>query len=692
MVALAAMCSLNVCGQLSGYYQEDFEGTFPPAGWQVQNVLDSTYSWMQSTVAHHSGTHSAFIHYSSSDTIQGEDWLILPQFTVAANDSFSFWLAPNFVPYPPDSTVILVSTSDSDILSFTTVLATLSQGDNYPDAPNVFKHYVYSLSGFAGQNIYVGIRNRNLDGDGVFVDLVTIGNPLLNLDAVAISIDMLDYVSTASSLTPKATVKNNSLAEQSFSVTMTITGGYSSTQDVTNLASGALQQVDFDTCLPVAGDDTVSVQAQLLGDEDSTNDTISKVITAFDPISGFYQEDFEGTFPPVAWQVKDVLDKPNTWTQDAGDPYSGTNSAFLLYSYPGVQGEDWLILPQFTVAATDSFSFWLAVPNTNDPPDSTYILISTTDIYLPGFTHVLGVLSEGDNYPATVSTYQYYSFSLADYAGQNIYVAFKNRNIWGDGVYIDLVTIGTPPSLDAMADSIDVPAIVSTTYPILPKAMVKNNSLTEESFSVVMNITGGYSSVKDVTNLSPGATQQIEFDSWQPSDTGAITVSIQTQLAGDIYPENDTLSKVVTSFNPLSGFYQEDFEGSFPPPAWQIRDVLNQPITWLQVPGFSYSGDNSVFLLWSPPGVQGEDWLILPQFTVAATDSFSFWMALGFTGYTPDSTSILISTTDSYFPSFTDTLAILTEGDSYPEVAGTYEYYTYSLAAYAVSSITVMEY
>src|SRR5438552_564540 len=81
-VTFAMACPLNVWSQLSGFYQEDFEGTFPPAGWQVQNVLDSAYTWAQTTAAHHSGTHSAYIHYSSSNTFKGEDCLILPQFSV----------------------------------------------------------------------------------------------------------------------------------------------------------------------------------------------------------------------------------------------------------------------------------------------------------------------------------------------------------------------------------------------------------------------------------------------------------------------------------------------------------------------------------------------------------------------------------------------------------------------------------
>src|SRR6185503_11554855 len=134
------------------------------------------------------------------------------------------------------------------------------------------------------------------------------------------------------------------------------------------------------------------------------------------------------------------------------------------------------------------------------------------------------------------------------YAGQNIYVAFKNRNFYGDGIIVDLVTIGTQAEFDVAATSIDLPEVVSTVTPIIPKATVKNNSLTSLSFPVTLSITGGYSSTKNVNNLAGGTSLQIDFDSWLPSDTGDFTAFIQTQLATDGYPGNDTLSKAIRAY------------------------------------------------------------------------------------------------------------------------------------------------
>lgn len=160
--------------QLSGFYQEDFEGSFPPEDWQVKNILDPSYHWQQSPYEVYSGSHSVYI---GSAIGQGEDWLILPQFSVAATDSFSFWLTAESLGFT-DSTIILVSTTDDDLSSFTSVIATLSDGVNYHPVANLYQYHAYSLSPFAGQDVFVAFKNRNYEGDGVYIDLVSIGSQL----------------------------------------------------------------------------------------------------------------------------------------------------------------------------------------------------------------------------------------------------------------------------------------------------------------------------------------------------------------------------------------------------------------------------------------------------------------------------------------------------------------------------------
>ena len=81
------------------------------------------------------------------------------------------------------------------------------------------------------------------------------------------------------SQTPKATIKNNGGDASNFNVTMTITGGYSSTKNVTLLKTDSVQQITFDPWTATLGADTIKVYTQLTGDLITNNDTLTKLVT-----------------------------------------------------------------------------------------------------------------------------------------------------------------------------------------------------------------------------------------------------------------------------------------------------------------------------------------------------------------------------------------------------------------------------
>jgi hypothetical protein len=303
-------------------------------------------------------------------------------------------------------------------------------------------------------------------------------------------------------------------------------------------------------------------------------------------LSGYYFEGFESSFPPVGWQVIDVMDNTNTWTESANADwpaaYEGLSSAYIPYTMIGVQGEDWLIAPKFSVAAGDSFSFQLKLEYFGYPPDTTFILVSTTDSLLTSFNDTIAFYAEGLNYPQDSSFWHYKTFSLVDYVGQDIYIAFKNVNIYGDGVFIDNVEIGTRPAKDAGVMSVDVetlyPAGIST-----PVATVKNFGGSTQTFNVSMNITGGYTSVKSVTLPAQGMTQ-VTFDPWNAT-LGIKTISVQTLLTGDVNNANDTASLAVRVLETFLNY------------GWSVRDNLVNATYGGAAVAVNNPGDTRYYLL-----------------------------------------------------------------------------------------------
>ncbi len=95
-------------------------------------------------------------------------------------------------------------------------------------------------------------------------------------DVATISID-IDANITPGAFAPMATVQNWGSNTNTFDVTME-TSGYTSTKTVTGLASGATQQVTFDSWDPALGQYTVKVYTMLGTDTNAFNDTLYKNI------------------------------------------------------------------------------------------------------------------------------------------------------------------------------------------------------------------------------------------------------------------------------------------------------------------------------------------------------------------------------------------------------------------------------
>jgi hypothetical protein len=149
-------------------------------GWTVADADGDGYNWAHSTSFEGHDGSTGIIFSQSYDNNAGvltpDNWLISPQVTLGG--SFSMWAHPQQAAYPAEHFAILVSTTNTNVSSFTMLGEwTLSSGD--------WKHFSVDLSAFAGQTGYIAVRHYNCT-DQFYIN---VDDFVLDTDA-AITIDL----------------------------------------------------------------------------------------------------------------------------------------------------------------------------------------------------------------------------------------------------------------------------------------------------------------------------------------------------------------------------------------------------------------------------------------------------------------------------------------------------------------------
>lgn len=152
--------------------------TFPPTGWTSANLL-GTKQWNRSTTSPFSAPAAAL---SDWETTGGFDWLITNQNTVYGGDSLTFQLRRSYTGafFSWDSLQVFVGTSNdtasmSNVLSIGVNSLADTSGSTYPPRLGAYQRYAVNLSTFAGQNVYIAFKHFNLDGTGIRLDNVVLG-------------------------------------------------------------------------------------------------------------------------------------------------------------------------------------------------------------------------------------------------------------------------------------------------------------------------------------------------------------------------------------------------------------------------------------------------------------------------------------------------------------------------------------
>ncbi|TNE53698.1 MAG: T9SS type A sorting domain-containing protein [Bacteroidetes bacterium] len=275
-------------------------------------------------------------------------------------------------------------------------------------------------------------------------------------------------------------------------------------------------------------------------------------------------ESFEGAeFPPAGWTTKDQDgDTIDNWSKGnpAWMPASDGNSyaaSYSWYAQVAKTPDNWLITPQLTIP-NDQISLTFEAVGTWGAPngaagDFLEVYISTTGTDEANFTSVFSQYF-------TTEAWEKVNISLAAYAGNNIYVAFRHHNS-SDQWFIGLDKIAiAAPFVDLANDGMANPSVYTSVpiteapHTLASVSRVKNvGTLPIANYSVnsfIFKDGNEASPVKTFnfsgTNLLPDSTALADLGTFDVTEQGTYTVRNVAVAASDINGANDTLERVIT--------------------------------------------------------------------------------------------------------------------------------------------------
>ncbi len=266
------------------HLSESFEGSFPPASWQVLDLgTQHNDAWEQTSQTARTGTFSAAVFYGPQG-VQQNEWLITPalDFSGVSQVYLLFYEAEEYWSGYGDHHRIRVCVGDpSDTANFEVVMDMTPSNHNIAgfdgDPVSV------DLSAYAGQSpVYVALQYTGVWADNWFVDDILIYSPEPH-DVSAEAIELPIFLRQGQAYTPVVRVHNWGANTETFEISLlgyhNGTLVYSDTATVAGLSPNSVQEVSFAPFTPAeAGAQNryrFVAQTLLSGDGDASNDTVS---------------------------------------------------------------------------------------------------------------------------------------------------------------------------------------------------------------------------------------------------------------------------------------------------------------------------------------------------------------------------------------------------------------------------------
>ncbi len=653
---------------------EDFEGDFPPKGWDVFNP-DQEIAWAKRSDAGHGDDSSMIINNANNNVTGEEDYIRLPyhDFSGGNNSEMYFDIAyTKFDDASPDVLKVQVSTDCgamwNDVYSKThtdletTEVITSLSNDWVPSKDEHWRKEIIDLSAYDGES-NVSIRFLNTSGFGtrIWIDNVNI---VIENNIAPVS----DFYSGQ-----RTTICNS----------IDVTFKDVSTGNPTSWSwtfAGGIPATSTDKNPPVVTYDTQgSYEVVLTTSNANGSNTVTKsnYITIVTPDGNSFSQDFTGTFPPSGWEVFNP-DGGLKWEKrtDAGN---GDSSCMIMNNADnetvGEIDEITLQSLDLSIGETD-FSFDVAYTKfDNDSPDVLKVLASKdcgvtwTEVYSKTHTELetFGPAANPNNWiPTEASHWRTERILLTQFKGEsNVLIKFLNTSGFGTRIWID--------NINFTFDSKEVPF---SDFKMNGDSICSDVALTFNDVSTGSPTSWAW--------LFPGGTPSMSGDQ-NPSVVYNAPGTYNVQLvATNAYGDGTTMVKnsFITIGTKATLPLNENFEGSFPIADWQIINPDEDEIEWEKRSDVG-NGDSSCLVINNADNPADKiDELILKPLDFSSSDIKSMEFDIAYTKYdnaevagdddSPDRLEVLVSSdcgttwTSFYDKTHTDleTVVVLDDPDT----------------------------
>jgi hypothetical protein len=466
-------------------FSQGFESpTFPPAGWAIFNP-NANITWVRTPAGKNSSFGTSIDCFSNPATGQIDD-IRTPPINTAGADSLVVTFDLAHKNYPGfDDRVAVGASGDCGATFFATsynkagtVLATAgSSTAGYTNpAQGDWRNERVAIGGAALANGYTIVAFRCVNGYGNYIHLDNINFRLKYRRDIGMRSIVKPNLECAPNFTPSVSVINDgSEAITAVTVVYSIDGGSPVSTTITglNIQPGAVATLSLPAVSGISiGSHSIRIYSTNLvtsggsGDQNLSNDTITRPFTVFGTGSLPLSQDFEGTFVPTGWGVSNP-DIAATWAKaNTGAGNSGGSAVVKNFTYTNAKNErDELVSPLLAYSNVDSVYLSFDVSAiTRAYPGSTTIPLDTLEVLVTkdcGNTYTsiwkkwgpdLQTIND-PNYsntfefvPGSAQNWKKVSMNITRFTGVSatgLQFVFRNTSNADNNVYVDNINVKT---------------------------------------------------------------------------------------------------------------------------------------------------------------------------------------------------------------------------------------------------------